>query len=77
MRLASNPSVIVGTVILPQDNNTLVKTMTCNGTNVSFMNHETYAVVTLYIHGNEVDLIALFMHEVIIIDLIRINLLID
>lgn len=35
MRLASNRSVIVGTVIEPQHNNTLVKTMTCNGANVS------------------------------------------
>lgn len=36
MRLASDRSVIVGTVIGPQDNNTLVKTMTCNGANVSY-----------------------------------------
>ena len=36
MRLARDPSVIVGTVIEPQDNNTLIKTMTCNGANVSY-----------------------------------------
>ena len=36
MRLARDPSVIVGRVIEPQDNNTLIKTMTCNGTNVSY-----------------------------------------
>lgn len=36
MRLARDPGVIVGTVIEPQDNNTLIKTMTCNGANVSY-----------------------------------------
>ena len=36
MRLARDPTVIVGRVIQPQDNSTLVKTMNCNGTNVSY-----------------------------------------
>jgi len=36
MRLASDPNVIVGRVIESQENNTSVKAMTCNGTNVSY-----------------------------------------
>jgi len=45
MRLARDPTVIVGRVIQPQDNSTLVKTMNCNGTNVSYHKcyHKTHA----------------------------------